>query len=161
MRDAIRQIGKRLLLALAMFAVAGSVALAAGPELNLDRVGLAIRGFDPVAYFVEGKPVAGRNEIVATHAGATYRFASAANRDAFVAAPEKYLPQYGGYCAYAAALGKKADGDPQVWRIVGGRLYLNFNRSIGERWSADEKGFIAKGDANWPRIRDKAAAELN
>ncbi len=136
-------------------------AFAAGPEVNLDRAGLALRGFDPVAYFTDGKPSAGKAEITAVHDGATYRFASVANRDAFVAAPEKFLPQYGGYCAYASALGKKADGDPAIWKIVDGKLYLNYNRSIGERWGADVPGYIEKGDRAWPQIKGKTAAELN
>lgn len=136
-------------------------AFAAGPELNLDRAGLALRGFDPVAYFTDGQPRPGKAEISAVHDGATYRFATAANHAAFVAAPEKFLPQYGGYCAYASALGKKADGDPAVWKIVDGKLYLNINRSIGERWSADMPGFIGKADQAWPQIKGKSAAELN
>jgi len=135
-------------------------AAAPAQEFNLDASGLALRGYDPVAYFNAGKPEAGRGEFTAIHKGATYRFASAANRDAFVAAPERYLPQYGGWCAFAAADGKKAEGDPQVWRIENGKLYLNYNRSIGQRWSADIPGYVAKADAKWPEIRDKKPAEL-
>jgi len=138
-----------------------SAAFAAGPEFNLDRAGLALRGFDPVAYFTDGQPKPGKAEISAAHDGATYRFATAANRDAFAAAPEKFLPQYGGYCAYASALGKKADGDPAIWKIVDGKLYLNFNRSIDERWGADIPGYISKADKAWPQIKSKSAAELN
>lgn len=129
-------------------------------EFNLDAAGLALRGYDPVAYFAAGKPEAGRSEFTASHKGATYRFVSAANRDAFVAAPERYLPQYGGWCAFAAADGKKADGDPQVWRIENGKLYLNYNRSVGQRWSADIPGFVARADAKWPEIREKKPSEL-
>ena len=138
-----------------------STASAAGPELNLDRAGLALRGFDPVAYFSDGQPKPGKAEITAVHDGASYRFTTTANRDAFVAAPEKFLPQYGGYCAYASALGKKADGDPAIWKIVDGKLYLNYNRSIGERWGADIPGYVEKADRRWPEIKGKTSAELN
>lgn len=135
-------------------------AAASAQEFNLDAAGLALRGYDPVAYFTAGKPEAGQGAFTATHKGATYRFVNAANRDAFVAAPERYLPQYGGWCAFAASAGKKADGDPQVWRIENGKLYLNYNRSVGQRWSADIPGYVAKADAKWPEIRDKQAADL-
>jgi YHS domain-containing protein len=135
-------------------------AVAAAQEFNVDSAGLALRGYDPVAYFTAGKPEAGRAEFTATHKGASYRFASAANRDAFIAAPDRYLPQYGGWCAFAAAGGKKSDADPQVWRIENGKLYLNYNRNIGQRWSADIPGFVSRADARWPEIREKSASDL-
>lgn len=133
---------------------------ASAQELNLDASGLALRGYDPVAYFNAGKPEAGRAEFTATHKGATFRFANASNRDTFVADPDRYLPQYGGWCAYAAADGKKADADPQAWRIENGKLYLNYNRLVGMLWSTDIPGYVSKADARWPAIRDKPAAEL-
>lgn len=135
-------------------------ALAAGPELNVDGAGVAMRGFDPVAYFTTGRPMPGLPAYAATHDGARYNFNSAANRDAFIADPAKYLPQYGGYCAYAAALGKKADADPTVWRIKDGKLYLNYNRSVGATWERDVDTFISKADAAWPAIKGKTEAEL-
>ena len=150
---------KRALCLLALFWLVMPAA-ASAQEFNLDAAGLALRGYDPVAYFTAGKPEAGRGEFTATHKGATYRFVSAANRDAFTAAPDRYLPQYGGWCAFAAAAGKKADGDPQVWRIENGKLYLNYNRSIGQRWSADIPGYVARADAKWPEIREKSASDL-
>lgn len=136
------------------------LALAAGPELNLDSAGVAMRGYDPVTYFSTGRPMSGLPAYTATHDGARYNFASAANRDAFVADPAKFLPQYGGYCAYATALGKKADADPTVWRIKDGKLYLNYNRSVGATWERDMDGFISKADAAWPEIKGKSEAEL-
>lgn len=84
--------------------------------------------------------------------GATFRFASAANRDAFIADPEAYAPQYGGYCAWAAAQGYHAKGDARFWKIVDGKLYLNYDASVQRTWEADLADFIAAADQNWPLI---------
>jgi YHS domain-containing protein len=127
--------------------------------LNLDG-GLALRGYDPVAYFAAGQPTPGDAAFTAEHAGATYRFANAANRDAFLKEPAKYLPQYGGFCAMAAALEKKFDGDPNVWKIVDGKLYLNVNADVSKRWQEDIPGNVNKADGNWQKIKDKAPKEL-
>jgi YHS domain-containing protein len=114
--------------------------------------GLAIRGHDPVAYFRHGRRR--RGEAAFTHAwrGATWRFASAANRDAFAAEPERFAPQYGGFCAFAVAGGYAAPIDPAAWTIVDGRLYLNYDRAVQRRWEADIAGHIARGDANWSQV---------
>lgn len=129
-------------------------------ELNADGQGVLLHGHDPVAYFTAGKPVPGVAAYTATHAGGTYRFASAANRDAFVAAPGKYAPQFGGYCAMGVAYGKKFDVDPAAFRIVDGKLYLNKDRKTQEAWLKDVPGRIAQANAKWPSIKGKAAAEL-
>lgn len=129
-------------------------AQAAG-EINVDSSGVALKGYDPVAYFTEKQPVRGKAEFTARHEGATYRFASAANRDAFAAAPAKYAPQYGGYCAFGAASGYKAPIEPDAWTVVDGKLYLNYNQSVRSRWSTDIPGYIRKADAQWPAIRSK------
>jgi YHS domain-containing protein len=114
--------------------------------------GVAVRGTDVVAYFLQGRPVAG--SAAHTHAwrGATWRFASAANRDRFAADPERYAPAYGGFCAYAVSEGYTAPIDPAAWRIVDGRLFLNFDRSVQRRWERDIPGRIARADENWPRL---------
>jgi YHS domain-containing protein len=141
--------GKAFALALAIgFSLA---APASGGEIN-DLDGPAIKGYDPVAYFEAGKPVAGSAQFTAAHKGATFRFATAANRDAFAAAPEKYAPQYGGFCAYGAAGGYKADIDPAAYTIVNGKLYLNYNRRIQTSWNQDQPGYILKADKNWPSV---------
>ena len=114
--------------------------------------GVALRGHDPVAYFTEDAPVRGRAEHAADWQGATWHFASAANRAAFLADPEAYAPQYGGHCAWAMAQGYKAPIDPTAWRIVDGKLYLNYNARIHRRWERDIPGFIAQADANWPGL---------
>ena len=123
-----------------------SLALTAAQAAGLD-------GYDPVSYFAGPAPVEGSAAITAVHRGETYQFASGANRDAFTASPEKYLPQYGGYCAWAVAQGKLATGDPLVSRVVDGKLYLNVNRDIAARWERDIPGFIRSTDANWPALK--------
>jgi YHS domain-containing protein len=131
-----------------------AAAYAAG-ENNLDSAGLALKGYDPVAYFTDRKPLKGKAEFTAQHEGATYRFASAANRDAFAAAPQKYAPQYGGYCAFGVASGYKAPIEPDAWTVVDGKLYLNYNQSVRSRWSSDIPGFVRKAETNWPTVRAK------
>lgn len=114
--------------------------------------GIAVSGTDVVAYFTEGRPVAGRAEFTHRWQGAAWRFASAANRDRFAADPARYAPAYGGFCAYAVSEGYTAPIDPAAWKIVEGRLFLNYDRSVQRRWERDIPGRIARGDANWPRL---------
>lgn len=148
-------------LALALLLGAGLwSAHAAGPEVNAPG-GLAIHGYDPVAYFAAGAPTMGDPAITAEWNGATYRFASAANRDAFMANPGAYAPQYGGYCAMGTSLGRKIDVDPVQWRIVDGKLYLNSSPEAHGAWSSDVPGNIMKADVQWPKIMSKAPADVN
>ena len=114
--------------------------------------GLAIKGYDPVSYFTSGKPTPGLAQFSTTYQGVTYRFASTENRDRFVAAPEKFVPQYGGYCAYAISLNKIADIEPDEWAIVNNKLYLNNGFFAQTLWSFDKSGNIVQGDQNWPRV---------
>lgn len=114
--------------------------------------GIAIDGTDPVAYFSQGKPVAGNPDITHFWNGTTWRFSSEENRDLFAAAPEDYAPQYGGYCAYAVSEGYTAPTIPEAWKIVDGKLYLNFSRGIQRRWERDIPGRIASANANWPQV---------
>ena len=134
--------------------------MAAAHEINTDATGLVIRGYDPVAYFTEGRPVAGNPNLSVEYGGGKYLFATAANREAFKADPGKYVPQYGGFCAYGIAVAKKFDIDPASWRIVDGRLFFNLNPMILEKWGADTKGYIRKSEENWPQIRGKAPSDL-
>ncbi|MFN0170730.1 MAG: YHS domain-containing (seleno)protein [Bryobacteraceae bacterium] len=119
--------------------------------VNADSDGLAVKGYDPVAYFAESKPVKGLKEFELKHDGATYRFSTAANRDLFKANPAKYLPQYGGYCAWAVSKGHTANISPNAWKVVDGKLYLNHPFAKGKF----EKGYveaIPRADKNWPGI---------
>jgi hypothetical protein len=122
--------------------------------------GLAVRGYDVVAYFTTGKPEIGLEKFALSHNGGTYRFASQANLDAFKADPAKYEPAFGGFCAYGVALGKKFDGDPHFWKIVNGKLYLNLDGDIQAKWGEDIPGNIAKADGNWTSIRTIAVDKL-
>jgi YHS domain-containing protein len=134
---------------------------AASPsEINTDTVGVAIRGFDPVGYFTEGKPIQGNPAFSARHENGIYHFASAANRDAFIKEPAKYAPAYGGFCAFAASVSKKADGNPSLWKIVDNKLYLNVNETAFTRWQQDIPGNVVKANTNWPKISTKAPKEL-
>jgi YHS domain-containing protein len=124
-------------------------------KVNTSFTGLAIDGYDPVAYFTEGKPVKGTPQFTFEFEGAKYRFASAANRDLFAKDPAKYVPQYGAFCAYAVSRGYTADTDPLAWKVVDGRLYLNYNAGAQKKWEEDVAGNIRKGDANWPALSRK------
>lgn len=140
----------RLAAALVLFATAAGAALA--PVNRTLFGGLAIDGYDPVAYFLDGRPVAGRKEFSFEWRGATWRFASAAHRDLFASRPEAYAPQYGGYCAWAVSQGYTAGIDPAAWTIHDGKLYLNYDLDVQERWRRDVPGHVAKGDVNWPKL---------
>lgn len=119
----------------------------------------AVRGYDVVAYFTQGKPVEGKREFAHKWNNTTWRFSSAKHRDLFAANPEKYAPQYGGFCAWAVAQGYTAPVDPAAWRVVDGKLYLNYSKSVQSQWVQDIPGHISKGNNNWPGIKQKLAAK--
>jgi YHS domain-containing protein len=123
--------------------------------VNVDTKGVALKGYDPVSYFSGKAPVLGKASISATHDGATYHFASTANRDKFTAASAKYAPQYGGFCAMGVAMGKKLDVDPKAYRVVSDKLYLNVNKDVQKRWLDDVPGNIATAEKSWPGLKDK------
>lgn len=142
-----------ILAAVVSFGVAAQPAVAkTAPVYTSLFNNVAVSGYDPVAYFTMGKPVKGSASHKLTYKGAEFRFASAENMARFRANPAAFAPQYGGYCAWAVSQGYTASGDPLVWKIVGGKLYLNYNREVGDRWSKNIAGFIKAGDANWPKL---------
>jgi YHS domain-containing protein len=145
----VRQISVVCLLSL--FVTGAALADSPIAAVNTEH-GLAIKGYDPVSYFTTGKPTPGLAQFSTTYKGATYRFTSAENRDRFIAAPEKFVPQYGGYCAYAISLNKIADIDPDEWTIVNDKLYLNNGFLAQSLWSLDKSGNIVRGDHNWPLV---------
>ena len=141
---------------LGMFVLSISPVLAAKENIYTGTFSnLAVSGYDPVAYFQEGKPVRGNDRFTVTWNGATWRFASAANQDKFRADPKKFAPQYGGYCAWAVSQGYTASTDPEAWHIANGKLYLNYSKSVQSQWQQDIPGNIKKGDANWPDVLEK------
>jgi YHS domain-containing protein len=123
--------------------------------VNVDAAGVALSGYDPVAYLADSAAVMGSAALIASHDGATYRFASVAHRDTFQADPARYVPMYGGYCAYGVANGHKVKIDPEAFRVLDGRLYLNYSKGVQAKWIKDIPGNIAAAERNWPALRDK------
>ena len=144
---------RRLLLATAIASLVSPVAAEESPVFAVAT--LAIQGYDPVAYFSEGEPVEGSEAHQLMWMGATWRFSSAANREAFERNPKRYAPQYGGYCAYAASQGYIAPTDPTAFSVVGGKLYLNYSQPVRRIWKKDIAGFVSAADANWPALLKK------
>lgn len=114
---------------------------------------IAVKGYDVVAYFTQSAPVKGNPEFVQVWKGGKWYFANRENREAFKASPEKYAPQYGGYCAYGTADGHKAPTDPDAWTVSDGKLYLNYNKKVMETWRKDQANFIEKANKNWPTVK--------
>jgi YHS domain-containing protein len=141
--------------------IAGSAKAGSGsPVLAVNaEEGIGLKGYDPVSYFINGAPTKGSEQYSFAWKGVTYRFASAENLERFKADPEKYLPQYGGYCAYAMSLDRIADIDPSRWAIVNGKLYLNNGFVAENLWSLNKNGNIVSADRNWPLYPKKATGE--
>jgi len=147
-----------------LMAVLPSTALAydtnSTAALNVDTKGVAVQGYDVVAYQTAGAPAKGTADFMAKHEGATYLFSSAANRDLFTANPGKYAPAFGGFCAMGVALEKKLDGDPTAWKLVDGKLYLNLNKDVQKKWLEDVPGNLKNAQMTWPKIKAKAPKDL-
>ncbi|MBB1486091.1 YHS domain-containing (seleno)protein [Oceanospirillum sediminis] len=149
---------------LKMAAAAGALLLSSlsfASSINLNNNDVAIHGYDPVAYFTSNQAVEGTPEYTANHDGAIYHFSSAENRDRFKADPGHYAPQFGGYCAMGVALNKKFDIDPQAFRIVDNKLYLNLNKDVQKRWLTDTSGHIKSADRIWSGIEALPVAVVN
>lgn len=123
--------------------------------LNLNRNGVAVKGYDPVGYFTDGKALKGDPQFQSTHAGAIYLFATADHKETFDKEPEKYAPQFGGYCAWAVSQGYTANIDPEAFQIVDGRLLLQYSLDVRKNFSKDTSGNLKKADINWPKIVEK------
>lgn len=128
--------------------------------MNADKNDVAISGYDTVAYFTKGKAVEGTHKYTATYKNAIYQFSSAKNRNKFRENPEKYAPQFGGFCAMGVALEQKFDVDPEAFKIVDNKLYLNLNSKVQKKWLTDVPGFINSADGNWVDIKTKTVKEL-
>ena len=128
-------------------------AFAANPVDPINKQGnVAIKGYDPVAYFTQHAPVKGSSAYTKEWMGAVWQFSTAANRDEFAKSPEKYSPQYGGYCAYGVSQGHAVSIDPEAWSIIDGKLYLNYSKSVQKTWSSDTPGYVDKANRNWPGL---------
>ncbi len=146
-------------LSIALLAVITLSLAITGPVLGAQPIektwtGLALDGWDAVSYF-DGKPGPGKSEFTKEWNGATWRFVSAAHRDAFAANPTKYAPQYGGHCAYGLAKGKLVTADPAVWKVVGGKLYVNYDRNVQTSWEKEQAKFIVDADQEWKALAEK------
>ena len=155
---------KHILLSAAFALVAGTAF--AGPQY-LDETGFAVSGYDVVAYFdlpqsevgtAQPEAVAGLSSITAEYNGSTFAFSTEANRDTFLADPAKYAPQYDGHCAYGVSKGGKVPGNPHLWRIVDGKLFLNITKNVVGFWEEDIPGNISLADNNWGGIEGNAAS---
>jgi len=160
---------KRMLtvFAVAVFVLSATVSFAgqmAKGEVFVTEDNVAVKGYDVVSYINDNKAVQGTKDNAAEYNGVTYYFATAANKDAFTKNPEKYLPQYGGWCAYAVgAANMKVPTDPQTFKVTDGKLYLFFNGPYeGEivnalvPWNADEAKLMKQADANWPTVKSQS-----
>ena len=139
------------LLALPQIAVGPS--FAASPEIFTGLTpGIAVGGYDAVAYHTENMPVKGSPEFTTRWKNVEWRFASRENLEKFEADPDAYAPQFGGYCAYGVANGYAVKGEPEIWKIVDGKLYLNYDQRIQRSWEADIPGYIAEAKDKWPKV---------
>lgn len=146
---------KNLLLVLFVSALALPLAAQSKTLLNLDKTGVAIQGYDPVAFFTDGKPVKGNAAFPARHNGALYYFATKEHRDLFKADPVKYEPAFGGYCAYGVSRNKLVEIDVEAFQIVDGRLLLQYSKAVRDDFNKDTKSNVAKANANWPALVEK------
>ncbi len=141
-------------MALATLVFLSATQVLAGPvdPVNKTGHGVAVKGYDVVAYFKQGKPVKGSAQFSTSWMGAAWWFTSSEDRDAFVAKPEQYAPQYGGYCSWAVSKGYTAEIDPEAWRIIDGKLYLNYSKDVQRKWAEDVQKRIAEANKNWPGL---------
>lgn len=150
--------GKKIFLfSLLVLGLLGMQSVFAG-DVTKNTVG--VNGYDLVTYHTQKRPLRGNGNYVTVHDGVTYLFSSEANQKEFQKNPQKYLPAYGGWCAFGVSVGKKFSADPEVWEIVDGRLYMNLDPGIYQMWKKDVSGNIKKANTNWPKIKDKSPASL-
>lgn len=149
---------KRVVMITILLAIC-SVGFSQTSKVNVDSDRLALDGYDPVSYFKSKKPVEGKKTLTAEHQGVVYRFANEGNREAFIVSPASYLPQYGGWCAYAmGATGERVEVDPETFKIIDGKLYLFYNRFFNntlDSWNKNEQTLKAKADSNWKTFIQK------
>jgi len=146
------KITRRLILTLGIAAVLPGFGASKSDPINKDGSNVAIKGYDPVAYFTQSKPVKGSSAFTFQWLNATWWFASAEDRDEFSRSPEKYAPQYGGYCAYGVSQSHTAPIDPEAWTIVEGKLYLNYSQGVKKTWSEAIPKHIEEANRNWPGL---------
>jgi YHS domain-containing protein len=139
--------------AIVILLLLGAVNVSLGQNTVFVKSGEAIRGYDPVAYFKENKPVKGNDSFTFSWQGAKWKFASQQNLNDFKSDPEKYAPQFGGYCAYGVSDNHKAPTSPEAWTIVNGKLYLNYDTDVQKLWKEDQQMHIQQANKNWPTVK--------
>jgi len=142
----------RTFLAVTVVIVSFAALAPAGEVVNIDKNGLALQGYDPVAYFTDSKPAKGSPDFTASYKGATYQFVSGEHREMFNQVPAKYEPQFGGFCGFAASMNKLAPIEPENFQVLHDRLILLHNKKSSDMWSKDPEGNLKKADANWPTL---------
>ena len=147
---------KNLILSIAAL-VTFAVLAPAAEVINVDKNGLALQGYDPIAYFTDGKPVKGSPQFTASYKGATYQFASAEHKQLFEKSPAKYEPQFGGFCGYAASINKLAPVEVEYFQVLHDRLILQHNKKAWDLWDKDIEGNLKKADATWPTLSQHKA----
>lgn len=145
---------KKLLLAVTLFMAINAVA-STKSLVNVDKNGVGLQGYDPVAYFTQNRPVPGDPQFQSSYNGVKYYFVSQEDKKAFDASPSKYEPQFGGYCAYAASQGHTAPIQVGAFQIVDGRLLLQYSESVQKKFNQDTQGNLKKADSNWPGLVEK------
>lgn len=124
-------------------------------QINTTAENIAIKGYDTVAYFADNGAVKGNPQYEFVWNGAKWLFSSKDNLEKFKSNPEQYAPQFGGYCSWAVSHGYTADGDPEAWKVVDGKLYLNYNQKVKEKWEAEQPKLIEDGKKNWQEFKVK------
>jgi YHS domain-containing protein len=140
---------------LSLVAMLLSVSLFAQTTSYTNADGIAIKGYDPVAYFTEQKAVEGKKDFFYDWSGVKWLFSTQAHLDTFKMKPQKFVPQYGGFCAYGTSENHLSPTDPNAWTIVEGKLYLNYNKEVKRLWSKDIPERIKKADAYFPALNQK------
>jgi YHS domain-containing protein len=144
---------RRALLSLSFVAVWSAFgADSKSDPVNHNRSGVAIQGYDPVAYFTDSKVIKGDAKFSYNWQGAAWHFATAQHRDLFAQNPEQYAPKYGGYCAYGVGENHTVDIDPEAWRIIDGKLYLNYSKDVQQKFLMEPAARIQRADQNWPGL---------
>jgi YHS domain-containing protein len=148
------RIAKLTLFVIFLSVMPSSWVLAGGPDelIATDSSGVAIKGYDTVAYFTEGRPVKGKKEFEYVWQDARWWFSSAAHRDMFAVNPERYVPKFGGHCAMGMSMNKKKVADPEAWTIVDGKLYIKYNKAARDRWRKDIPANIKKAEKIWAEL---------
>ncbi len=154
-----RSLGSILLASVLFFAAATTAGAGEGKLLAVDPNHVAIKGYDTVAYFTDGKAIKGSSEFEYVFDDAKWQFSSAAHRDLFATDPDRYMPQYGGFCAGLMVFGDLTPADPEAWTIVDGKLYMVSRKALLDRWKANSAENIGEADKHWPDVQQRAAAQ--